>query len=73
MKDIPLISAANILFGAQLFNSALILGNMALEISPKFVIIHFTMANIYAAKVNTDSQIISGDLIDNTNHMQSKE
>ncbi|XP_068207813.1 tetratricopeptide repeat protein 17 [Palaemon carinicauda] len=50
MKDIPLISLANILHRAGLFNNALVVANMALEISPKFVVIHFTMANIYAAK-----------------------
>ena len=51
MKDIPLISLANILHRAGLFNDALIVTNMALEISPKFVVIHFTMANIYVSKV----------------------
>ncbi|XP_045581208.2 tetratricopeptide repeat protein 17 isoform X1 [Procambarus clarkii] len=50
MKDIPLISLANILHRAGLYNNALVVANMALEISPKFVVIHFTMANIYAAK-----------------------
>lgn len=32
---------------------------MALEISPKFVVIHFTMANIYAAKVNFADFLLS--------------
>ncbi|XP_076045248.1 tetratricopeptide repeat protein 17 isoform X2 [Oratosquilla oratoria] len=50
MKDIPLISLANVLHRAGLYNNALVVANMALEISPKFVVIHFTMANIYAAK-----------------------
>ena len=50
MRDIPLVSLANIFQRANLFNDALIAANMALEISPKFVVIHFTMANIYAAK-----------------------
>jgi tetratricopeptide (TPR) repeat protein len=52
MKDIPLISLANILHRAGLYNNALVVNNMALEISPKFVVIHFTMANIYASKVS---------------------
>lgn len=39
-------------FRAGLYNNALVVANMALEISPKFVVIHFTMANIYAAKVS---------------------
>jgi tetratricopeptide (TPR) repeat protein len=50
MRDIPLVSLANIFHRAGLYNDALIAINMALEISPKFVVIHFTMANIYAAK-----------------------
>ena len=42
---------ANILHRAGLYNDALIATNMALEISPKFVVTHFTMANIYVSKV----------------------
>ena len=90
MKDIPLLSLANILhrqesihayflfvifsfsifsalvlgiswlriatypvLRAGMLNDALVVANMALEISPKFVVLHFTMANIYASKVNT--------------------
>lgn len=53
MKDIPLLSLANILHRAGMYNNALILTNMALEISPKFVVIHFTMANIYVSKVSS--------------------
>ena len=52
MKDIPLVSLANILHRAGLYNDALIATNMALEISPKFVVTHFTMANIYVSKVS---------------------
>ena len=52
MKDIPLVSLANILHRAGLYNDALIATNMALEISPKFVVTHFTMANIYVSKVH---------------------
>lgn len=51
MKDIPLVSLANIMHRAGLYNDALIAANMALEISPKFVVTHFTMANIYVSKV----------------------
>ncbi|KAG1652458.1 Tetratricopeptide repeat protein 17 [Nymphon striatum] len=50
MRDIPLVSLANVLHRAGLHNDAIITTNMALEISPRFVVIHFTMANIYAAK-----------------------
>ncbi|XP_022250209.1 tetratricopeptide repeat protein 17-like [Limulus polyphemus] len=49
MKDIPLISLANILHRVGLLNDALIVANMALEISPDIVVIHFSIANIYAA------------------------
>ncbi|KAF0312441.1 Tetratricopeptide repeat protein 17 [Amphibalanus amphitrite] len=57
LKDIPLISLANILHRAGLYNDALIVCNMALEISPKFVVIHFTMANIYAAKGDLEKAV----------------
>merc|ERR1719474_439791 len=50
MRDIPLISLANILHRSGLYNDALIAANMALEISPTFVVSHFTMANIYTSK-----------------------
>ena len=36
-----------------MLNNALVVANMALEVSPKFVVLHFTMANIYASKVNS--------------------
>ena len=35
-----------------LYNDALIVTNMALEISPQVVVTHFTMANIFVSKVN---------------------
>jgi len=50
MRDIPLISLANIMHRSGLFNDAIIATNMALEISPTFVVSHFTMANIYTSK-----------------------
>jgi len=49
-KDIPLTSLANILHRSGLHNDALVAANMALEISPTFVVIHFTVANIHAAR-----------------------
>lgn len=49
-KDIPLTSLANVLHRAGLHNDALIAAYMALEISPTFVVIHFTAANIHAAR-----------------------
>ena len=55
-KAIPLVSLANILHRAGLYNDALIAANMALEISPKFVVIHFTIANIYVSKASFSAQ-----------------
>ena len=37
---------------AGLHNDALVAAYMALEISPTFVVIHFTAANIHAARVS---------------------
>ncbi|VDK47979.1 unnamed protein product [Anisakis simplex] len=48
MKDVALVSMANIYHQAGLLHSALIAGGAALGISPKLVAIHFTLANIYA-------------------------
>ena len=69
MRDIPLISLANVmhrsgkyndgqhqstssypLLSLGLYNDAIIAANMALEISPSFVVSHFTLANIYTSK-----------------------
>ncbi|CAG9532258.1 unnamed protein product [Cercopithifilaria johnstoni] len=49
MRDIALVSMANIYQQAGLLHSALIAGGLALKISPKLVAIHFTLANIYAS------------------------
>ncbi|XP_064634712.1 tetratricopeptide repeat protein 17-like isoform X2 [Lineus longissimus] len=49
-KDVSLVSIANILHRAERLNDAIVVNNMALDVSPKIVVIHFTMANIYAAK-----------------------
>ncbi|KAF2356914.1 Tetratricopeptide repeat [Trinorchestia longiramus] len=49
MRDVPLTSLANVLHRSGLYNNALIAANAALEISPKFVVIHFTLANILGA------------------------
>ena len=55
MRDVPLISLANVFHRAGLYNDALITTYQALEISPKLAVIHFTMANIYISKVNSIS------------------
>lgn len=51
-QDVPLVALANVLHRSKLYNDAVIVNNMALDISPNLVVIHFTMANIYAAKVS---------------------
>ncbi|XP_074659865.1 tetratricopeptide repeat protein 17-like isoform X2 [Tubulanus polymorphus] len=50
VSDIALVSLANVLHRAGRINDAIIANSIALDISPKLVVIHFTMANIYAAK-----------------------
>ncbi len=59
-----MISLANILHRAGVPNDALVVTNMALEISPKFVVIHFTMANIYVTKVERGKIKLSSPLIE---------
>ncbi|OZC12324.1 hypothetical protein X798_00846 [Onchocerca flexuosa] len=49
MRDVALVSMANIYQQAGLLHSALITGGFALKISPKLVAIHFTLANIYVS------------------------
>merc|ERR1712012_1400595 len=51
MRDTPLVGLANIMHRAGLYNDAIIAANLALEISPRVVVTHFTLANIYASKV----------------------
>lgn len=49
MRDVALVSLANICHQAGLFNSALISAGAALSASPRLVAIHFTLGNIYAS------------------------
>ncbi|XP_039600181.1 tetratricopeptide repeat protein 17 isoform X1 [Polypterus senegalus] len=49
MKDVPLISLANIFHNAKLWEDAIIVASMAVEIAPHFVVNHFTLANVYVA------------------------
>ncbi|CAB3396616.1 unnamed protein product [Caenorhabditis bovis] len=49
MRDVALVSLANICHQAGLLNSALISAGAALTTSPRLVAIHFTLANIYAS------------------------
>uniref|UniRef100_A0A914XPD7 Tetratricopeptide repeat protein 17 n=1 Tax=Plectus sambesii TaxID=2011161 RepID=A0A914XPD7_9BILA len=54
MRDLALVSMANVYHQAGMLHSALIAGGAALQQSPKFVVIHFTIANIYAAMGDLD-------------------
>ncbi|KAJ8417004.1 hypothetical protein AAFF_G00282310 [Aldrovandia affinis] len=49
MKDVPLISLANIFQNARLWEDALTVARMAVDIAPQFVVNHFTLANVYIA------------------------
>ncbi|KRZ26393.1 Tetratricopeptide repeat protein 17 [Trichinella pseudospiralis] len=49
MKDLGWISLANVYQRSGWFRSALIVAGAALRLSPKLVIIHFILANIYAS------------------------
>jgi len=50
-QDVPLISLANIFQNARLWEEALTVARMAVEIAPHFVVNHFTLANVYIAMV----------------------
>lgn len=50
-QDVPLISLANIFQNARLWEDALTVARMAVEIAPHFVVNHFTLANVYIAMV----------------------
>ena len=54
MRDLALVSLANVYHQLSLLNAALVAGGEALAVSPKFVVIHFTLANIYAAQGRMD-------------------
>ena len=49
-QDIALLSLANILHQAGQIDDALVLTNIALEHAPELAVIHFTTANLYAAR-----------------------
>jgi len=53
LQHIPLLSLANILHKAGAIDDALEIATTALNSSPKTVVIHFSIGNMYAAKVTT--------------------
>lgn len=50
-----LLALANILYKSGHVDDALIVTDMALEAAPHLVVLHFTMANLYASKVKSPS------------------
>lgn len=56
LQDVPLISLANILHNAKLWNDAVIVATMAVEIAPHFAVNHFTLGNVYVAMVRLGSE-----------------
>ncbi|XP_033752791.1 tetratricopeptide repeat protein 17-like [Pecten maximus] len=50
VKDTSLVSIANVLHRAGYINDAIVATDLALHISKRLVVSHFTMANLYAAK-----------------------
>lgn len=54
MKDVPLISLANIFHNAKLWDDALVVASMAVEIAPHFVVNHITLANVYVGMEEYD-------------------
>nr|XP_020653843.1 tetratricopeptide repeat protein 17 isoform X2 [Pogona vitticeps] len=58
MKDVPLISLANIFHNAKLWNDAIVVATMAVEIAPHFVVNHFTLANVYLAMEEFEKAMI---------------
>lgn len=62
-QDVPLISLANIFQNARLWEDALTVARMAVEIAPHFVVNHFTLANVYIAMVNGYNQMFCYYLI----------
>ncbi|GMR59171.1 hypothetical protein PMAYCL1PPCAC_29366, partial [Pristionchus mayeri] len=49
MRDVALVSLANVCHQAGLLHSALVTAGAALDVSPSIVSIHFTIANIYSS------------------------
>lgn len=58
LQDVPLISLANILHNAKLWNDAVIVATMAVEIAPHFAVNHFTLGNVYVAMVRLGYELI---------------
>ncbi|RXM96251.1 Calcium-binding protein 1 [Acipenser ruthenus] len=56
MKDVPLISLANIFHNAKLWDDAITVASMAVEIAPHFVVNHFTLANVYIAMIHREEK-----------------
>lgn len=58
-QDVPLISLANIFQNARLWEDALTVARMAVEIAPHFVVNHFTLANVYITMVAASLSVLN--------------
>ncbi|XP_066893135.1 tetratricopeptide repeat protein 17 isoform X7 [Kogia breviceps] len=58
MKDVPLVSLANVLHNAKLWNDAVIVATMAVEIAPHFAVNHFTLGNVYVAMEEFEKALV---------------
>lgn len=54
MKDLALVSIANIFHRVGMYDDAATIAKMAIEITPQLVINHFTLANVYSSKGQWD-------------------
>ncbi|XP_041472633.1 tetratricopeptide repeat protein 17-like [Lytechinus variegatus] len=54
MKDLAMVSIANIFHRVGMYEDAATVAKMAIDISPQLVINHFTLANIYSSKGQWD-------------------
>lgn len=63
LQHIPLLSLANILFKANAINDALEIALVALQSSPDTVLTHFSIGNMYAAKVCTSAILMLPDYL----------
>ncbi len=64
-QNVALLSLSNILHKCGKLEEALLVTNMALEADSTIVAAHFTMANIYAAKVCTTSHFLQNNIFFN--------
>ncbi|XP_038052658.1 tetratricopeptide repeat protein 17-like [Patiria miniata] len=75
VKDLALISIANIFHRSGMIDNGITVAQMAWEISSEFVLCHFTLANLYAAKRQFDKaiQLYESMILFNTSFSPAEE